>query len=312
MSNIDYEELIRSPLDALEAEPSSGWGWSGFGLVAGGLIGLALALMLRGPSESEAAVAVPTSAVAPAIAEVIYPTYPDGYTEIAPGLGARIGELITDDDSITIAVDTVVAREGDVLAPIWPVGGVWWLESSSGAAAESSRVVLGRFSPGVFSVEFPAEPFGGERAFTVARLAERWDQREMSGSTKLPFTGEPFVADGSASVVVDEEVTLILTAVELGRFLGKIEWKLQGPELGGRVNVTAALLDAAGTEIGRYEAFPDLLTPSSEGTRKVFWNQAFSVDQTGAETLVLEYSVSVVEVTPAAVTFDLSGLSIGR
>lgn len=312
MSNIDYEELIRSPLDAIEAEPSSGWRWSGAGLVVGGLVGLALALILRGPVESAATDAIPTSTVATAVAEVIYPTYPDGYTEIAPGLGARIGELIANDDLITIAVDTAVARDANVLAPIWPVGGMWWLESDSGVAAESSRVVLGRFSPGVFLVEFPAEPFAGERAFTIARLVERWDQREMSGSTTLPFTGEPFVAAGSASVVVDEEVTLFLTAVELGRFLGKIEWKLQGPEPGGRVNVTAVLLDAAGTEIGRYEAFPDLLAPSSEGTREVFWNQTFSVDQTGAETVVLEYSVSAVEVTPAEISFDVSGLPIGR
>ncbi|MCP4305894.1 MAG: hypothetical protein GY788_13670 [bacterium] len=312
MSEIDYEELIRSPLDGIEESTGTGWGWSAIGLATGGLVGLAMALIFGGSTEPVVAPTAPPSTVSPVVADVVSPAYPDDYAEIAPGLGARIGEISADDESITVAVDTVVERDGDVLAPIWPVGGTWWLESESGAAAESSRVVLARFSPGVFSVEFPVEPFGADREFTTVRMAERWDQRELAGSTSLPFTGEPFAAAESVSVAVDQDVTLILPTINLGRFLGRVEWKLQGPELGGSVHITAILLDAAGAEIGRYQAFPDLMPPRTEGTSEIFWDQHFSIDQTGADEVVFEFRLRIADSTPVAISFDLTGGAVGQ
>ncbi len=310
MSNIDYEELIRSPLDELPSGSGPGWAAVVGGVVLGLVGGLSLLSAIRNdPAVVEATAAPSASTVAPESGPA---AYPPGYTEMAPGLAAHIGEVIVDDDLVVVTVSTVVARDGDASAPIWPLGGTWWLESAAGTVVESSRVVMGRFAAGVFSVEFPAAPFSGETTFATTSLAERWDQHTISGSVTLPISGRPFVAPEPVSVVVDQDVTLVLTAVELGRYLGKVEWKLQGTAHGGRVNVEAALLDGAGGEIGRYGTFPDLLDPNDHGVIEILWEAAPNVDQEEATTVVLEYSVGVVEVTPVSVSFDLTSVPIGR
>lgn len=311
MSNIDYEELIRSPLDELDSGNASGWGLWVVGLVAGLLTGLLLVFLVGGETDPEPALVTTTTELA-VVVDVVTPDYPDGYIELAPGLGAKVSELIVDEETITMSVNTVVARGGDVFAPIWPVGGLWWLESGSGTMVESSRVVLGRFSPGVFSVEFPAAPFNGETQFAEASLVERWDQQQLTGSVEMPFLGEPFIAPEPVTITASQDVTLIVPALELGRFLGKVEWILVGPEDGGRVDLVAVLLDGEGVEVGRYDSFPNLLDPGDHGVSEIISSRSFRDAQEGAETVVLEYTVSVVEVTPVAVNFDLGAVPIGR
>lgn len=309
MSNIDYEELIRSPLDDLDTGSGGRWGLVVAGGAAGLLVGLLLIWMLGGEESSVATTG--TTAVSPIVTELIASEYPAGYQELAPGLGARIVELIALDDVILMTVNTVVKRGEDPLAPIWPLGGTWWLESASGAVAQSTRVVLGRFDPGLFSVEFPTAPFNGENAFVTASVAERWDQQQTIGTTTLPFTGEPYAAADPVVIVVDQETTVILPQLELGRYLGRFAWKLQGPE-SGRVNITATLLDAAGNEIGSYESYPDLIDPSGSGFKEILWEGPFRVDQQGAETIRLDYDVSIVAVSPVSISFDIDEVPIGR
>jgi len=309
MSNIDYEELIRSPLDDLEPTGRPRWWLLIVGAFVGVLVGWVLVIALRGGESDSAVVSVVSTTV---VADVIAPEFPDGYVELAPGLGAQIGELILQDDKITMSVSTLVARGGDVLAPQWPVGGTWWLESATGVVVEDQRVVLGRFSPGVFSVEFPAAPFRGESQFARVSLAERWDQHAMAGSVTLPFTGEPFVAGEPITIPVSQDVTLIVANLELGRYLGKVEWDLQGPENGGRVEIAALLLDEEGVEIGSYSALPILLDPRDHGINEILWGQPRAVDQATAVTVRLDYTVYVAEITPDNISFSLAGVPIGR
>lgn len=309
MSHIDYEELIRSPLDDLESTGHPRWPLLLVGVFVGLLVGWGLVVALdRGESDSAVVPMVSTTVVA----EVIAAEFPDGYVELAPSLGAQIGELILQDDTITISVNTFVARGSDVLAPLWPVGGTWWLESAAGVVVEDQRVVLGRFSPGVFSVEFPAAPFAGETQFSLVSLAERWDQQALAGSVTVPFTGEPFVANEPITIPVSQDVTLVVVNLELGRYLGKVEWGLQGPQNGGRVEIAAVLLDEQGAEIGSYSALPILLDPSDHGISEILWGQPRLIDQAAGVTVRLDYTVYLAEITPDNISFGLADVPIGR
>ncbi len=311
MSGIDYEELIRSPLDDLPEKSGAGWsvllGGIGLGLALGLLVTLGLG---GGDDEPVAAADTSTSTTAASVAE---PTeYPDGFVELAAGFAAKSGEVILGDELITVAFTTSARRGEDPQDVAWPVGGNWLLESVSGTVVESSRVVVGRFSPSAFSVQFPAQPFNGETEFSGTSAIERWDTEVFTGSTQIPFDGEPFVALETISIPVNQDVTLIVPSLELGRFLGSAEWQIAGAPLGTTVAIVATLLDENGDVIGSYERFPENLDPTDSGVIEIYWSEPFPIGQEGGVTVSLEYTVGVVEESPVSVTFDLSDVPVGR
>lgn len=314
MSEIDYQELFRSPLDDPDMQGSGKLVPVGGGLVAGVAAALLIGLILGGGNEaiSESTVALQTTeAIVPTVEEST--DYPAGYVEIVPGLAVRPGELIRSEEFITLSFTAAAARGGDPLQPIWPVGGTWWLETADGAGVESSRMILGRFSPAAFSVEFPAEPFTPQASLARTVLLERWDHPEISGSISIPFTEEPFALDQPITIPVTQETSLIVEALQLGRFLGRVDWAIQGPgNPQARVLIEVVLLDADESEIGRYWAYPTLLDPADSGVTEIRWQQPFPTSQEGAVSAVVEYSVGIVEVVPTNVEIAIDSIPMER
>lgn len=314
MSDIDYEELFRSPLDDPAAE--TGWAVGVGGLMAGILTAVLISAVLGGGGETESASDSPpalipsTSSPGPA---AIATEFPPGFLEYVPGLGIRPSELLLGDETITLAFTTAVARGGDPLDPIWPIGGTWWLETADGTGVESSRVILGRFSPGVFAVEFPATPFPADAGFSRATMIEKWNQRQVAGSATVPFDGEPYALTEPLVIPVTQEISLLLERLELGRFLGRVDWAVEGPEDPvARVLITATLLDSEGERIGTYEGFPVLLDPAHSGVTEITWREPFPTSQEGAVTVEIGYAVGLMDTVPSDVSLDLSEVSIGR
>lgn len=310
MSDVDYEELFQSPLDDPETGP--GWGPGIAGLGVGIALALLASLAFGGGSEPPAAVADSTSPPT-ATSTPIAANFPTGYVEIVDGLAARPSELIRDEDTITLAFTTAVERGSDPLTPIYPVGGTWWLESIDGDGVESSRHILGRYSPAAFSVEFPAASLADEAGFRRVVMIDRRELREVSGSSRLPFSEEPFAMAEPLTIPIDQGITLIVKRLELGRFLGRVDWVIEGPEdPKARVLVAATLLDADGSDVGTYAAFPELLDPASAGTTEITWGEPFPTTQDGAVTVVVEYTVGLVQTVPTDVVFDLTDVDVGR
>ncbi len=312
MSNIDYEELIRSPLDELDGrEP-----WPHWPLLLGLLIGAVAGLLLgAGSGESDEVVApgsTTTSSVIPQTTVPISVDYPPGFVEIAPDLAVLPREIVVEDDLITVGFTTAVRRGSDPAATAWPLGGAWTLESSGGTIVESTSVALGRFSPGAFAVQFPVDSFGGETEFVAIDMVERWDAEYFDGTFEVPFDGEPFAVAETLSIPVSQDVTLLLPKLELGRFLGSVGWEATGSELGVTTRLSAVLLDSEGERIGAYERFPENLDPSDAGAMEIFWSEPFPTDQEGAVTVAVAYTVGVVGEIPAPVTIPLEGVPVGR
>lgn len=310
MNDIDYEELIRSPLDGLDDDPVSPWLIAGVGVMVGVAVGYLMTILIGSdttttttPSPSVTAIAAP--------AVVTAPDYPEGYLELAPDLGARVEEVIVADDVITVGFAAAVSRGADPAATPWPRGGSWQLEAASGTTVDSARVIVGGFSPGAFSVQFPASDFNGEEEFNSIRLVDRWDTKQFSGSTSLPFTGEPLAIDEALSLPVSQDVTLLLTQLALGRFQGLIEWEITGADLGATVDAVVRLRDDDDAEVGSYAAFPQVLPPDIDGVIDVNWQQSFPIDQEGAVTMVVEYTVDVVQSVPVSIEFPLTDVVTG-
>ncbi|MDJ0954282.1 MAG: hypothetical protein QNJ81_11445 [Acidimicrobiia bacterium] len=313
MSGIDYEELIRSPLDDVPEKSGTGWSVLIGGLGLGMALGLLVALGLGGGDDEPAVAADPATTTSTTAAPVAEPSeYPVGFVELGAGFAAKSGEVILGDELITVAF-TAAARRGDDPQDVaWPVGGSWLLESASGTVVESSRVVVGRFSPAAFTVQFPAQPFNGETEFSGTSAIERWDTEVFTGSVQIPFGGEPFVAPETISIPVNQDVTLIVPTLKLGRFLGSAAWQTVGAPLGTTVAVVATLLDENGEVIGSYERFPENLDPADSGVIEIYWSEPFPIGQEGGVTVSLEYTVGVVEESPVSVSFDLSNVPVGR
>ena len=312
MSEIDYEELIRSPLDDLDERQGNGWSVAAVGVACGLLVGWLATFGLGGEEQPDDAVptsTTTTTTVAP-VAEAA--DYPPGFVEITDGLAAYGNEVILGEEVITLSFTTAAKRGEDPAATQWPVGGSWLLESASGAIVESSQVIVGRFSPGAFSVQFPASALNGETEFREARVVEFLDTVEFTGSVEIPFAGEPFQAPEPVSVPVSQEVTLIFTEVELGRFLGSVEWQTTGAEMGTTVQVVATLLDENGDVVGSYRRFPDILEPTDRGVLEIYWSEPFPTGQEGAVTLSIEYTVGVASQIPVSIDFDLTDVPVGR
>ena len=314
MSDIDYEELFRSPLDEPDAAGDPGWAPLGVGLLVG-VAAVLLVATFRGSDEQATDIAVEsTTSWAPPVAVVVEASpFPSGYQEFVPGLGARAEEIVIGDDAITVAFTTVVERGGEPLNQDWPIGGTWWLEAEDGSGAESDRVVLGRFSPGAFSVQFAADAFAGEPEFAEISLIERWDHPTVEGSSSVPFGGEPYVMPEPLIIPITSGDNLVVEELELGRFLGKVVWGIQGDtDPIGRVVINAVLFDTERTRIGAYSSFPELLEPANRGVSEIYWSEPFPTSQDGAVTVDIEYEVGLVEPVPAALTIDLDNVPVGR
>lgn len=311
MSGIDYEELIRSPLDDLDTDVESvSWVYVVAGLVVGIGISLLLASLFGDSATTvEPSIVVETPEVA-TVVDLVSPDYPEGFTELVPGIGAAVSEIVRTDETVAVTFLLAVARGEDVLARTWPLGGTWSLESLSGTVAQSTRVVLSRFTPAVFTVEFPAAAFGEERMFSSVDAVELWDQVTVSGTVEQPFADTPWVA-APVSEPISTATTLILVNVELGRYLGLVEWQLQGPEPGGIVDLVARLLDGDGVEVGTYAADFNPIVPALNGNVDLRWQGQFRVDQRAGATVVLDYTVTTVDKTAVDVSFDLSTVSSG-
>ncbi len=311
MTEIDYEELIRSPLDDLDESTGNGWSVAVLGAVLGLGFGFLLTVGIGGGSD-EAVTTITTPTTAVTLPEPIAADYPPGYSEIAPGLAVLGHEVILDDEVTTVAFTSAVKRGEDPVAARWPAGGTWILETGSGTTIESARVVVGRFSPGAFAIQFPTTALGGETDFNSVRVVERWDVDQFVGSVEIPFGGEPFTAPEVISVPVNQEITLIIPELELGRFLGSVEWRATGAESGASVRITATLLDADGEAIGSYSGFPEAIAPSDRGVLEIFWSEPFPTDQEGAVAVSIDYTIGVVTETPVSIAFDLTGVPVGR
>lgn len=314
MSDIDYEELFRSPLDDPDVSESPRWGPPGAGL----LVGIGMVLLLGALSAGSGADTLPvdgttsSTTIAPAVAGPVT-QYPPGYQEFVPGLGIRAEEVIGGEETITVAFTTAVERGGDPLEPLWPVGGTWWLAATDGSGAESDRVVLGRFSPGVFSVVFPSAAFADAPDPSAISMIERWDHPTVTGSSSFPFDGEPYVMSAPMVIPISAGANLIVEELELGRFLGKAVWAIEGDgRPTGRVVISAVLHDADGSRIGAYESFPELLEPASNGVLEILWSEPFPTSQDGAVTVNVEYEVGIVEPVATDLNIDLSDVPVGR
>ena len=314
MSDVDYEELFRSPLDDPNPESKPGWAPVGAGVLIGVGAALLTVVLWGGDETGEVSTEVPgSSAALPVTAPAELLQYPPGYQEFVPGLGIRAQEIIAEDDVVTVAFSTVVERSADPLAQTWPLGGKWWLESADDSGAESERVVLGRFSPGAFSVEFPADAFPDASAFSAASMIERWDHPQLAGSADLPFSDDPYVLPEPLVVPISATASLIIEELELGRFLGKAAWRIEGEDdPRARVTISAVLQDAAGSRIGSYEAFPELLEPATGGVLEILWAEPFPTSQEGATSVVLEYDVGIIEPVPAELIVDLTQVPVSR
>ena len=105
----------------------------------------------------------------------------------------------------------------------------------------------------------------------------------------------------------------MIPVLELGRFLGRVEWSLQGVgSTGARVLLTVNLLDGDDNPIGSYRSVPEILAPAKSGVTEVRWDQPFPRSQEGATTVAIEYSVGVAEPVTTDIVFDLSAIPIGR
>lgn len=312
MSEIDYEELIRSPLDDVEERSEGGWSLAVVGMGLGLVLGSLLAAVLGGGQDESEVVAAITTTSTSVVPFVVASDYPTGYTEIAPGLAAHANEVILGEEFVTVGFTTAVRRGDNPAVADWPVGGVWVLESGSGATAESVRVVIGRVFPGVFSVQFPAAPFSGEAEFVTARVVERWDRETFVVSEQMPFAGEPFTAPEPLVVPVNQDVTLINSELRLGRFFGWTEWRTTGAELGTTVNLIATLTDGDGAVVGTYAGSPVILEPAHDGVIELRWGEPFPTDQEGAVTASLGFTVGVVQSVPVSIGFDLNDVPVGR
>ena len=312
MSEIDYAELFKSPLDDEPDDRSSRWGPIAVGLIAGVLAVGALSLV-DGTAESEAppTTATPTTPIAASSPEVLL--YPPGFTEIAPGLAAQPFELIRADDTLLVAFHTAVERDSSPTDVAWPIGGSWWLGSAGDTGVESSRVVLGRSSPGVFTVEFPRSEVSDGGTVGAIRMIERWDLLTETGSEQVPFSGEPYEMAEPLSIPVSRQATLVVDELQLGRFLGRVDWSLDGSDGPiGRVLIEVTLLDATGTEVGTYGAFPEILDPAGSGVTEIFWQEPFPQGQEGAITAEVRYTVGLVDVVSTDIGFDLQSVPDGR
>lgn len=315
MSDIDYEELFRSPLDDADSTGGSGWAPLGGGLVIGVVAVLVAATLWGGGDVEPAAVATTTSSTQPSspVAAGEPSPFPPGYNEYVPGLGIRPEEVVISDEVISVTFTTAVERAGDPLRQSWPLGGTWWLEAADGSGVASTRVVLGRFSPGALSVQFPVGGFAGSPELSKVSMIERWDHPAVTGSSSLPFAGEPYVMSEPLVVPISDEANLILDELELGRFLGKAVWRIEGDgDPRARAILSAVLADADGNRVGAYSSFPEILEPATGGTVEILWSEPFPTSQEGAVTVAIEYEVGIVESVPAELVVDLSDVPVGR
>lgn len=314
MTDIDYQELFRSPLGDPDRDGQSGWGIVFAGFVLGAVVAIVIAALIG--DEEQPANAATTSlpmTLAGAAANVVAQEYPPGYVEIGTSIAAKPVELIVGDETVVLAFSLASARDTDPLESAWPVGGTWWLEAADGTGVESTRVILGRFSPAAYAVEFPTVSFADQTSFGRARMIETWEHPAVTGVATVPFDGEPFAMAEPLVIPISQDTTLIVERLDLGRFLGRVDWVIEGPGAPlARVVISANLLDSEDEDVGRYASFPVVLDPADRGVTEILWQEPFPTGQEGAVAVVVEYSVGVVEVVPTDIVVDLGDVPLAR
>ena len=312
MREIDYAELFKSPLDDEPDRREHRWGPIVWGLI----VGILLVAGLDALNDADEATAPPPTTAPTTTPVTSTPTvlqFPPGFVEVAPGLAAWPVELVLGDDAVLVTFHTAVQRGADPVETAWPIGGAWWLETADNTGVESSRVVLGRFSPGVFAVEFPRSGESEVADAVGVRMIERWDLVTETGTVQVPIDSEPYVMPEPLVIPFSTRASLVIDELELGSFLGRADWRLDGSDDPiGRVVVEVTLLDAEGAEVGTYGGFPTILDPSDSGVTELSWLEPFPQDQEGAVTAEVRYTVGLVEVVAADVGFDLQDVPTGR
>lgn len=305
MSTSNFEELLRSPLDDDGADRDrASWLPVGIGALIGVIVGSALAFALGDPTEQTATTTTALAEADPEVVTVVADPapFPDGYTPITTNVAVRAEEPVTDTDRTLVPLTMVVQRGVDPAEATRPLGGRW--EVSTGNTIVSSvRTVFDAGQPSLFSVEFPALASPP----VAMRLVERWDPRPAESRITIPWSGLPFDAREPITLDLAAGVSVTLTKVDLGNFLGRIEWELVGGEL-AIVDVEVALFLEDGSLLGEYGAGPVDLDPEpGQGFIDYFWAPGFSVEQDEATTMTLLVRASLGERVPIDIEIPVPG-----
>lgn len=308
MNSPDFETLLRSPLDD-ESEPN-GWGSVLLGLVGGGvaIVGLSLLLGLWStPGETPPMALVADTAVSAADAPIeAANSYPDGFLDVGGSVAMKPVAVLTRDAGFIVSFATTTGRETDPETTPILLGGRWQLEDANGSVTGTTRLVYDRMHTGVIGVEFPVSPDEGD----VIRMTERWDPSEQTASLETPFTGTPFSTAGVAQLDLGEGVTLRLDRLDLGRHLGRIVWRLSGPDdPTGVVEFEVELIDQEGETVGDYRSMPSPRDPTpAAGVTDLFWEQGFDVHPDEGNVVRITATVRLVSPESVDIVYAVDSL----
>lgn len=306
MSTPDFEELLRSPLDdGGEDRGRISWLPLATGAFVGVALGAALAAAL-GNSVDEPATTTTVladdgdTAVVTVVAD---PTpFPAGYTPISTDVAVRAEEPVTGTGRTLVPLTMAVQRGVDPAEAARPLGGQWEV-STGNTTVTSVRTVYDPEHPSVFSVEFP----GLASPPLEMRLVERWDPRPAQGETTLPWSDLPFASEEPVAIALGGGASVTLTKVEMGNFIGRIEWTLGEGDL-AIVDIEVGLYLEDGSLHGEYASGPVDLDPEpGEGFIDYFWLSGFSVDQDDASTMTIRVTASRGERIPVDIEIPLPG-----
>lgn len=300
---IDFDELLRSPLDPEDETRGRGAPWWPVVavLTVGALAGWMIVAASAGAPEpsSGADEAAPTT-TAHVVAEAA--PFPAGYVPIGPDVAVRPEEPMRIGDRLLVPFTTVLRRGADPANVARPLGGRWELAGDAGVMA-ASGTVYDPIMPSVFSVVFPVPDAFPESI----RLVERWDPEPVTATLEMPFTALPYVVDEPVDLDLGDGVHLAVTRLELGNFQGRARWSLDGATL-GIVSLRIRLFEADGSVLGDYEpaAATSLDPQRGEGFLDYVWGPGFGVDQNIAATFTLTAEVQLGVPTPADVEITLT------
>lgn len=310
MTDPDFETLLRSPLDD-EPEPS-GWGSAVLGFVGGGVVVIALSLILglwttpdETPSTNPAADATTTETAA--MVETAN-SYPDGFSDIGGSVAMKPVAVVTGDDGFVVSFATTTDRASDPAATPGPLGGRWQIESVGGSVTGATQLVYDRTHTGVIGTVFPGYPSEGD----VIRMTERWDPDERTSSIEIPFTGTPFSTIDAAELDLGDGITLRLDQLELGRHLGQVVWGLSGEDNPkGVAAFEVEIVDDEGAAIGAYLSMPSPRKPMPAGVIDLFWDQGFNAHPDRGSAVRITATVQLVSPEPVDVIYELDSIPSG-
>lgn len=304
MSSADFEELLRSPLDddGGDRERTS-WLPVGFGALVGVLVGAVLVVTVGNAADQPTTTTTLAAQEDPETVTVVADAtpFPDDYTPISTDVAVRAEEPLTDADRTLVPVTLLVPRGVDPAEAARPLGGRW--EASTGNTTVSSvGTIYQPGHPAAFSVEFPALA----SPISEMRLVERWDPRPAENEITLPWTGLPFESEEPILVDVGG-ASVVLTKIEMGNFIGRIEWELVDGDL-AIVDVDVALHLEDGSLLDEYSNGAVELDPEpGQGFIDYFWVPGIQVEQDDAATMTLRVRASLGERVPIDVEIPLPG-----